>query len=262
MTDKITAYKGFDKNLKCRDFQFEIGKTYTHDGDVKKCKTGFHACEHPLSVFEFYDPAGSRFAAVEQSGTIDKDETKTASSVIEIKSELTLHDLIKAAIDFTLSRVKQTGQSSNTGDYGVASNTGYYGVGSNTGDCGVGSNTGYRGVGSNTGNYGVGSNTGTRGVASNTGTRGVASNTGDYGVAFNNGYEGSVETSGKGSVAVGVGYQNKGRASEGNWLVLAYRDSEHVIKHICSAKADGRGGIKPDVWYTLNAKGEFVEVKK
>ncbi len=208
MTDKITAYKGFDKNLKCRDFQFEIGKTYTHDGDVKKCKTGFHACEHPLSVFEFYDPAGSRFAAVEQSGTIDKDETKTASSVIEIKSELTLHDLIKAAIDFTLSRVKQTGQSSNTGDYGVASNTGYRGV------------------------------------------------------AFNNGYEGSVETSGKGSVAVGVGYQNKGRASEGNWLVLAYRDSEHVIKHICSAKADGRGGIKPDVWYTLNAKGEFVEVKK
>ena len=63
--EKKIYYKGFDKNLRCRGFQYGIGKSYTHKGEIKPCKSGFHACEYPLSVFNYYNPAVSRFAEVE-----------------------------------------------------------------------------------------------------------------------------------------------------------------------------------------------------
>ena len=77
MEKKIIAYKGFDKSLKCRGFQYEVGKEYEMDGDIKCCKRGFHACESPLEVFDHYDMLNSRFAEVEQSGEIDKEENTT-----------------------------------------------------------------------------------------------------------------------------------------------------------------------------------------
>lgn len=61
MEKKIIAYKGFDKNLKCREFQYEVGKEYEMDGDIKCCERGFHACESPLEVFDHYDMLNSRF---------------------------------------------------------------------------------------------------------------------------------------------------------------------------------------------------------
>ena len=73
---KIIAYKGFDQDLKCRDFQYEIGKEYIHKGDVKPCESGFHACQYPLDVFRYYNLAGSRFAEVEAAGEIVPHEDK------------------------------------------------------------------------------------------------------------------------------------------------------------------------------------------
>ena len=84
----ITAYKGFNTDLTCRDFQFQIGETYTHEGKVKACASGFHACENPLDVFNYYSPA-SRFAVVECSGKINKEsdsDSKIACGRIHIKS--------------------------------------------------------------------------------------------------------------------------------------------------------------------------------
>ena len=102
MEKKIIAYKGFDKNLKCRDFQYEVGKEYEMDGDIKCCERGFHACESPLEVFDHYDMLTSRFAKVEQSGDIDKEEntTKVCSSKIKVKAELKLADIINLGVEW------------------------------------------------------------------------------------------------------------------------------------------------------------------
>src|SRR3990167_8718788 len=94
--DTITTYKGFDKNLCCNPndtpFQYEIGKEYEMDGDPVKCFTGFHSCENPLDVFNYYEPGESRYAQTEVSGKIDKDtdDSKIASSKIKIKVEIGL----------------------------------------------------------------------------------------------------------------------------------------------------------------------------
>lgn len=72
MSEKvITSYKAFDKNMQCRGFQYEVGKEYEMDGEVKCCNQGFHACKSPLEVWDYYDMLDSRYAEVEQSGKID-----------------------------------------------------------------------------------------------------------------------------------------------------------------------------------------------
>ena len=102
MEKKIIAYKGFDRDLKCRDFRYEIGKDYEMDGSIKCCERGFHACESPLEVFDHYDMLTSRFAKVEQSGEIDKEEnsTKVCSSKIKVKAELKLADIINLGVEW------------------------------------------------------------------------------------------------------------------------------------------------------------------
>lgn len=115
----MKTYKGFDKDLKCRGFQYEIGKEYETD-TAKACESGFHACENPLDVFNYYSPADSRFCEVEQSGEIDKDsdDSKIASTKIKIGAEIGLSELIKAGVNFILEHAKS--QERNTGDYSAA----------------------------------------------------------------------------------------------------------------------------------------------
>jgi len=108
MSETIKSYKGFDKDLKCRGFQYEIGKEYEHDGPVEACKSGFHACEAPLDVFAYYAPATSRYCEVEQSGELsrDGDNSKIASSRIKIGAEIGIPGLVKAQIEWV--RIKLT----------------------------------------------------------------------------------------------------------------------------------------------------------
>lgn len=98
----IKSYKGFDKNLKCRDFQYEIGKEYEMDGEIKVCSRGFHACESPFEVFDHYPMIESRFCEVEQDGNISKEDrgTKICSSKIKIKAELKLADMIYLGVEW------------------------------------------------------------------------------------------------------------------------------------------------------------------
>lgn len=113
----IKAYKGFDKDLKCRDFQYEVGKEYEMDGDIKCCERGFHACESPLEVFDHYDMLNSRFAEVEQSGVVDKEEgsTKVCSSKIKIKAELKFADIINLGVEW-LKEITSPAKMPSTGE--------------------------------------------------------------------------------------------------------------------------------------------------
>ena len=100
----IKSFKAFDKDMKCRDFQYEVGKTYEENG-AKACSKGFHACENPFAVLNYYplvDNCGnmSRFAEVEQSGEIDRDDDKVCSSRISIKAELSLAGFVKACVEW------------------------------------------------------------------------------------------------------------------------------------------------------------------
>ena len=129
--NKIIAYKGFDKDFKCRGFQYEVGKTYEMDGNIACCSRGFHACESPMEVFDYYDMLTSRFAEVEQSDNIDKEavSTKTCSSCIKIKAELKLADIINLGVEWLKeitapSKIKAN-NSSNDGDYAKIGSSGY-----------------------------------------------------------------------------------------------------------------------------------------
>ena len=139
MSETIKSYKGFDKNLKCRGFQYEIGKEYEHDGPVEACKSGFHACEAPLDVFAYYAPATSRYCEVEQSGELsrDGDDSKIASSRIKIGAEIGIPGLVKAHIEWVKNQTHEIKGSHATGYQGAASATGDYGAASATGKDGA-----------------------------------------------------------------------------------------------------------------------------
>ena len=144
-TKTIKGYKGFDKDLKCRDFQYKIGETYETD-NAKICNTGFHFCENPFDVFKYYAPCSNkngfnRFCEVYGSGEVDRDGSKIACSKIKIGAEIKLDGLIKAGVKFILDRVKWD-NNKNTGDYSAATNTGDCSAATNTGDCSVATNTG------------------------------------------------------------------------------------------------------------------------
>ena len=206
----IVSIKGFNRNWTCRDFQYAIGDSYEHAGEVKACETGFHGIGpkgHPLEVFGYYAPATSRYAEVRQSGALSRhgSDGKVASARIAIVAEITMPDLIGRAIKWVMDRAKPEGGSSATGYQGAASATGGQGAASATGSRGAASATGYQGAASATGYQGVASATGSRGAASATGSRGAASATGDWGAASATGEQGAASATGNWGAASATG---------------------------------------------------------
>ena len=222
----MKGYKGFDKDLKCRGFQYEIGKDYTAKGKVKACENGFHFCKNPMDVFGYYPPSDSRYCTVEGSGKEDRDndDSKVATSKIHITAEIGLKGLIEAGVKFILDKVNwKDNKESNTGDRSAATNTGY------------------------------------QSVATNTGNQSAATNTGDYSAATNTGDYSAAIVSGKGSVAMAIGCESKAKGSLGCWLVLADQNDNCEIIDVQSVKVDGEK-IKADTFYTL-VNGEFIETE-
>ncbi|EAS8745487.1 hypothetical protein EIN26_15285, partial [Salmonella enterica] len=181
MTKEIVTFKGFNKDLKCRGFQFAIGETFHHDGKVEACGSGFHACECPFDVFSYYPTAESRYAETISFGVTDREEggdTKIASASITIKDELTLPQFIQRGIEWIWSKIDKsleqqimTGDRSaatNTGDRSAATNTGYQSAATNTGDRSAATNTGYQSAATNTGYQSAATNTGYQSAATNT----------------------------------------------------------------------------------------------
>jgi hypothetical protein len=129
----IKGFKGFDKDLKCRDFQYKEGKEYETDQKPVRCtSTGFHFCEDALDVFSYYPPLTSKFHEATGSGDVDRakgEDSKIAVSKIKIGAEISLFQMIKLGVECVLKRVKAT-----TGYYAHSATTGYYAHSATTGN--------------------------------------------------------------------------------------------------------------------------------
>jgi hypothetical protein len=220
----VTSIKGFDSKLQCRGFQFEFGKTYTVEGNIKACQDGFHACpvdDHPLSVFEYYPPAGSRFVEVVQDGERDKEGTKLASATITIGIEVSLGDLAVRAAKWVFDRAIWKDAPNVSGDNKAATASG------------------------------------TRGAATASGDQGAATASGDQGAATASGDQGAATASGTQGAATASGDHGAASGALGNALFLAERDDSYNIIAVWAGIV-GRDGIKPDTFYRL-VDGKPVE---
>ena len=221
----MLCYKGFDKDLKCQDFQYETGKKYSEES-AEICEKGFHACEFPLDVFRYYAPSDSRYCEVDLDANDQKsNDSKRVGKSISIKAEIGIAGIVKAGVEYIKNQV----------DWNNDKKT-------NTGDCSAATNTG------------------NRSAATNTGYRSAATNTGNCSAATNTGYRSAATVEGKESVAMAIGYGSKAKGSIGCFIVLAewkkFEDETYHIVDVKSAKVDGTK-IKPDTFYKL-VNGEFV----
>ena len=268
----MKCFKGFDKDLKCRDFQYEIGKEYTEEkADI--CNCGFHACEFPMDVFGYYPPSDSRYCEVEleENGQKSSDDSKRVGKKISVKAEIGIAGIIKAGVEYIKEQVDwEDDKATNTGDYSAATNTGDRSAATNTGDYSAATNTGYRSAATNTGDrsaatntgdYSAATNTGNKSAATNTGDYSAATNTGDYSAATNTGNKSAAIVEGKESIALATGIKSKAKGKIGCFIVLTEWkeiNNEYHIVDIKSAKVDGEN-IKEDTFYMLK-DGKFVEV--
>ena len=280
----ITAYKGFNQNFACTPegklFQYEIGKSYKHEGEVIRCGNGgFHACEHPLNVFSYYPPATSRYAVVELSGQIAREkggDTKIAAAQITIKAEIRLPELIAAAIKYVTDRVKwidgaiatnasegvksakDGGAATASGTRGAATASGTCGAATASGDRGAATASGTRGAATASGWWGAATASGTRGAATASGYQGAATASGDRGAATASGDRGAATASGEQGIAMASGPNGKARGTNGCDLVLREFDGNGrvIARWIGTVGVDG---IKPDQFYRL-VDGKPIEV--
>ena len=258
----MKGYKGFDKDLKCRDFQYEVGKDYTAKGKVKACKNGFHFCENPMDVLGYYPPSDSRYCIIESSGQEDRDggDSKVATSKIHISAEIGLKGLIEAGVKFILDKVNwKDNKESNTGDQSAATSTGDQSAATSTGNWSAATSTGNWSAATSTGDQSAATSTGDQSAATSTGDQSAATSTGDQSAATSTGDRSAAIVSGKGSVAMAIGYKSKAKGSLGCWIVLAEQNDNYEIINVQSIKVDGEK-IKADTFYTL-VNGEFIETE-
>ena len=230
----IKAYKAFNKDLTCRGFQYEVGKEYETD-NAKLCEEGFHACENPIDVFNYYPPADSRFCLVELSGKIDKEsgDSKIAATKIKICEEISLAELINAAVEFNKAH---SAKETTTQGYGAHSIT-----------------------------QGYSAHAITQGDYANAITQG------DYAHAITQGYGAHSTTQGDkahatvkecNSIAAALGVDSQASAPIGGAIVVAeYGKFNGICCPLIGIKSAIVDGItlKPDTFYCLK-NGEFQEV--
>ncbi|MDY5353927.1 MAG: hypothetical protein SPG69_07870 [Bacteroides pyogenes] len=257
----MKGYKGFDKNLQCRGFQYKVGETF-EEKEVELCSKGLHFCENPFDVFGYYSPNTGRFCEIEAEKVSPETEndSKRVAKKLHIKAEIGLSGIIQAGVKFILDKVKWDDKNTATGYKSGASATGNCSSASATGNYSGASATGYKSGASATGDCSGASATGNCSSASATGYKSGASATGNCSGASATGYK-SGASAGKGSVALATGMLSRAKGELGAFIVLTECEKirgEYFIKDVKCAKVDGEN-IKADTWYFLE-NGEFVEV--
>ena len=215
----MKAYKGFNNDMTCRGFQFEIGKTYTHDGKIKLCESGFHSCEAPLDVFNFYPPT-ALFAEVELDGVSEethKQDTKRVSKSLTVKAAIDIAGLVKAQIEWCSKKSDTTiaeGYSSTAASSGyssTAASSGYYST------------------------------------AASSGYSSKAASSGDYSTAASSGDSSTAESNGKQTISMVAGLNGKARAGINGAFALPWLDGEQVRIAVGIIGENA----KADTWYCV-----------
>ena len=260
----ITSYKAFDKNMQCRGFQYEVGKEYNMDGEIKCCNRGFHACESPMEVWDYYDMLSSRYAEVEQSGKIEKEEnsTKVCSSRIKIKAELKLADIINIGVEWlkditSPSKVKTDGELNGNGDRRKQ-------IGSSGDSAKIGS-SGYSAKIGSSGDYAKIGSSGDSAKIGSSGDSAKIGSSGDSAQIGSSGDSAKIDSTGEDSVIMCAGNSSIAKAKVGSWITLAewkWSDEKKRDVPVCvkTEYVDGEN-IKADTWYQL-INGKFVEVNE
>jgi len=205
------AYKGTDKNMQCRGFQYELGKEYSTNKDIQLCNYGFHACENPFDVFSYYPPDGkNRFFEVEQEGNITKGDDKTVSQSIKIKAELSFRQILDIGFKFVFDKVNMSKTTSQTSGYRSHSQT--------SGDGSHSQTSGYRSH------------------SQTSGDRSHSQTSGDEAIACSLGIQSKAKSINGWIVVVDWRYKKD------KWFI-------HEIYHAKVGQKIKRQTIKPDMWY-------------
>ena len=290
----ITAFKGFDKNLQCRGYQFEIGKTHTHEGEVEACSSGFHSCENPLDVLNYYplisdDGSLNRFASVKASGTISRhdEDSKIASASLLVEVELKLPEFISAAVNWIkaactteetaasgdYSQLAASGNSSQlaaSGAYSKLAASGHYSQLAASGDYSQLAASGDYSKLAASGNYsqlaasGDSSKLAASGDSSKLAASGDSSKlaaSGNSSQLAASGDSSKLAASGDSSIVCAASANCKASAGNNGCIVLT-RWVESEKRYRASVAYVGENGIKPNVFYELDATGEFVECEQ
>ena len=242
---KIKAYKGFNTDLTCRDFQYEVGKEYEQKGEIEACNKGFHACETPMDVFEHYliekDGHIARFCEVEQSGMIDREDDKVASSKISIKAEVKFADFVKLAVDFVLEKCK-VGKG-NSEDFAQLASSGNFAKFASSGS------------------YAKFASSGSYAKLASSGNFAQLASSGSYAQLASSGDSAKLASSGNSAVVMAAGYNSQAKAKKGSWITLAEwerLDGNWTPVCVKTEQVDGER-IKEDTWYKL-INGQFTEI--
>ena len=244
----MKAYKGFDKDLKCRGFQYESGKEYEEE-KAKLCERGAHACENPLDTFRYYRPGESRYCEVELEDNGDRSgiDTKVCGKRIRIGAEIGVKGVIQAGVRFVFDKCESATENHASGDLGNAAASGWRGNAAASGRSGNAAASGDSGNAAASGRSGNAAASGWRGNAAASGERGTAVATGE---------QGSSSANGEQCLAVAWGKDSRAKGKLGTWLVVTEYDSGMIL-NAKLVQVDGLT-VKDETWYTLK-NGEMVE---
>jgi len=277
----MKGYKAFNKDMTCRGFQYEEGKTY-EESKAECCESGFHFCENPLDVLKYYNLCESEFAEVEVLGEVHKisesnesNDTKAATTKIKIGAKIGLPGLIKASFEYLwekcytnkdenvqaasgdCSKLAASGYGSKLAASGNASQlaaSGYYSQLAASGDC------------SKLAASGDDSQLAASGDCSKLAASGYGSQlaaSGDGSKLAASGDDSKLVMEGENSIGAAIGSDSIIKGKKGCWITLAeytWQGDKHVCICVKSTQIDGET-IKEDTWYKLE-NGEFVEVEQ
>ena len=238
----MKAFKGFDKDLKCRGFQYEPGQEY-QESEAALCRKGFHACQNPLDTLRYYPPGDSRYCEVdlEDNGQRESGDSKVCGKKIKIGAEIGLGGVIKAGAQFIRDVCKGSAEDHASGSRGNAAASGVSGNAAASGECGNAAASGWMGNAAASGVSGNAAASGWRGNAAASGECGNAAASGDSGNATASGECGNAAASGSRGNAAASGVSGNAAASgvSGNAAASGWRGNAAASGWMGNAAASG-----------------------